>query len=142
MLYELATGRLPFVGDTATQTIDQICHAIPVELGASRKDVPAELERIVRKCLEKDRDRRYASARDLVVDLRNLQRDRATGTGPVAVAPRRGTRRLLVLGAAGLLAASPWERGFSTARARGAARSVPWPCCRSRTRPATPGTST
>ena len=104
VLYELATGRLPFVGNTATQTIDQICHATPVELGASRKGVPAELERIVRKCLEKDRERRYASARDLVVDLRNLQRDRATGTGPVAVAPRRGTRRLLVLGAAGLLA--------------------------------------
>ena len=105
VLYELATGRLPFVGNTATQTIDQICHATPVELGASRKGVPAELERIVRKCLEKDRDRRYASARDLVVDLRNLQRDRASGTGPVAVAPRRGSQRLLVLGAAGLLAA-------------------------------------
>ena len=105
VLYELATGRLPFVGNTATQTIDQICHATPVELGASRKGVPAELERIVRKCLEKDRERRYASARDLVVDLRNLQRDRATGTGPVAVAPLRGSRRLLVLGAAGLLAA-------------------------------------
>jgi len=103
VLYELATGRLPFVGNTATQTIDQICHATPVELGALRKDVPPELERIVRKCLEKDQDRRYASARDLVVDLRNLQRDR--GTGPVAAAPRRRSRRLLVLGAAGLLAA-------------------------------------
>jgi eukaryotic-like serine/threonine-protein kinase len=105
VLYELATGRLPFVGDTATQTIDQICHATPVELGASRKDVPAELERIVRKCLEKDRDRRYASARDLLVDLRNLQRDRASGTGPVVAAPRRDSRRLVVLAAAALLAA-------------------------------------
>ncbi|HYN05680.1 MAG TPA: serine/threonine-protein kinase, partial [Vicinamibacteria bacterium] len=105
VLYELATGRLPFVGNTATQTIDQICHATPVELGASRKDVPAELERVVRKCLEKDRERRYASARDLVVDLRNLQRDRASGSSPVAVSPRRGGRRLLVLGAAGLLVA-------------------------------------
>jgi len=105
VLYELATGRLPFAGNTATQTIDQICHATPLEIGASRKDVPAELERIVKKCLEKDRERRYTSARDIVVDLRNLQRDRTSGTGPVAVAPRRGTRRLLVLGAAGLLAA-------------------------------------
>ena len=122
VLYELATGRLPFVGNTATQTIDQICHATPVELGASRKGVPAELERIVRKCLEKDRDRRYASARDLMVDLRNLQRDRATGTGPVAVAPRRGTRRLLVLGAAGLLAAAAVGAGLLyRASARGGA---------------------
>jgi serine/threonine-protein kinase len=105
VLYELATGRLPFVGDTATQTIDQICHATPAEIGASRKDVPAELERIVRKCLEKDRDRRYTSARDIVVDLRNLQRDRASGTSPLALSPRRGTRRLVIVGAAGLVAA-------------------------------------
>ena len=105
VLYELASGRLPFVGNTATQTIDQICHATPAEIGASRKDVPAELERIVKKCLEKDRDRRYTSARDIVVDLRNLQRDRASGTSPVATPPPRGTRRLLLLGAAGLVAA-------------------------------------
>ncbi len=105
VLYELATGRLPFAGNTATQTIDQICHATPAEMGASRKDVPAELERIVRKCLEKDRDRRYTSARDIVVDLRNLQRDRASGTSPVTKAPRGESRRLLLLGAAGLVAA-------------------------------------
>jgi len=121
VLYELATGRLPFVGNTATQTIDQICHATPVELGASRKDVPAELERIVRKCLEKDRDRRYASARDLVVDLRNLQRDRSSGTSPVAAPPRRGRRPLLVLGTAALAAAVAVGAGlFYRASARGA----------------------
>jgi len=105
VLYELATGRLPFVGHTATQTIDQICHATPVEIGATRRDVPAELERIVRKCLEKDRDRRYTSARDIVVDLRNLERDRASGTSPVTKAPRQGSRRLLLFGTAGLVAA-------------------------------------
>ena len=144
VLYELATGRLPFVGNTATQTIDQICHATPVELGASRKDVPAELERIVRKCLEKDRERPLRSARDLVVDLRNLQRDRASGTGPVAVAPRRGSRRLLAArGGRPPRGASRWERALLYRGARAAApRSGPWPCCRSRTRPATPGTST
>ncbi len=121
VLYELATGRLPFVGNTATQTIDQICHGTPAELGSSRKDVPAELERIVRKCLEKDRDRRYASARDLVVDLRNLQRDRTSGTGPVAVAPRRTSRRPLVIAAAVLLAVAALGAGlYFRASARGA----------------------
>ena len=105
VLYELATGRLPFVGNTATQTIDQICHATPLEIGTSRRDVPAELERIVRKCLEKDRERRYTSARDIVVDLRNLQRDRASGTSPVAVSRQRWGQRRLALGTAGLLAA-------------------------------------
>jgi non-specific serine/threonine protein kinase len=106
VLYELATGRLPFAGDTATQTIDQICHATPPEIGASRQDVPAELERIVRKCLEKDRDRRYTSARDIVVDLRNLQRDRVSPTGPLGAPARRASRRPLWLGAALLAAAA------------------------------------
>ena len=102
VLYELATGRLPFVGDTATQTIDQICHAAPEPIAALNREVPEELERIVRKCLEKDRDRRYATARDLVVDLRNLQRDRETGTAPAAAPKRRGAGRgaLLALAAA------------------------------------------
>ena len=117
VLYELATGRLPFVGNTATQTIDQICHATPVELGASRKGVPAELERIVRKCLEKDRERRYASARDLVVDLRNLQRDRATGTGRWRSRRGGGRGAFSCSGRPASSPPSPWGRGFSTARA-------------------------
>ena len=105
VLYELATGRLPFKGDTTTQTIDQICHANPGPIGASRTDVPLEFERIVRKCLEKDRERRYASARDLVVDLRNLQRDRVSGQSLAATMPTQRRRRLLpVLGAAGMVA--------------------------------------
>lgn len=103
VLYELASGRLPFRGDTATQTIDQICHATPDPLAAARRDVPGELERVVRKCLEKDRDRRYATARDLVVDLRNLQRDRASGASPALVHSRRASKRLVLLGAAGLV---------------------------------------
>lgn len=118
VLYELAVGRLPFVGDTATQTIDQICHATPDALSRSRKDVPAELERIVRKCLEKERDSRYATARDLLVDLRNLQRDRASGTGPrTAPGPRKG-RRLLLVGTAVLVAALAVVAGALNGKAR------------------------
>ncbi len=105
VLYELAAGRLPFAGNTATQTIDQICHETPAELASLRKDVPAELERIVRKCLEKDRERRYATARDLAVDLRNLQRDRASGATRAAAAAPRATRRLRALAALGLAGA-------------------------------------
>ena len=102
---------------------------------ASRRDVPAELERIVRKCLEKDRDRRYATAHDLVVDLRNLQRDRASGASPAATPPRRGRE------AAGSCSARPASSrllaaGSFVAFRRGAVaapRSGPSPCCRSRT---------
>ena len=75
VLYEMAAGRLPFAGSTAVQTLDQILHATPEPLSHSNPGVSSELERMIRKCLEKDRDRRYQSARELVVDLRNLQRD-------------------------------------------------------------------
>ena len=85
------------------------------------RDVPAELERIVRKLLEKDRTRRYASAGDLMVDLRNLQRDRASGTRPVA-AGRRASGRVIVMGTLGLLAAVVLGAAFvNRLRAQGAA---------------------
>ena len=75
VLYEMATGRLPFSGATASETIDRITHAQPEAIARFNYNVPAELERVVRKCLEKDRERRYQSARELQVDLENLKRD-------------------------------------------------------------------
>ncbi len=74
VLYEMATGRLPFAGANATELLMQILQGQPEAMARFNYEVPAELERIVRKCLEKDRDRRYQSACDLLVDLRNLQR--------------------------------------------------------------------
>jgi len=118
VLYELAVGRLPFAGDTATQTIDQICHAAPEPLSKSRRDVPAELERIVRKCLEKERDCRYATARDLLVDLRNLQRDRTSGAGVRTAPVQQKGRRLLLVGAAVLVAAVAVAAGALYGKAR------------------------
>jgi serine/threonine protein kinase/Tfp pilus assembly protein PilF len=79
VIYEMLTGRLPFEGESATAVIDLIVHQEPPALARFNYNVPAELERITRKCLEKDRERRYQSARDLLTDLRNLQRDAETG---------------------------------------------------------------
>jgi serine/threonine-protein kinase len=122
VLYELAVGRLPFVGDTATQTIDQICHAAPEPLSKTRSDVPAELERVVRKCLEKDRDRRYAAARDLLIDLRNLQRDRESGaTAPVAREARKGGRRRFLAAAVFMVAVVATAGALRSRASRGAA---------------------
>jgi eukaryotic-like serine/threonine-protein kinase len=73
-LYQMATGRLPFAGATSTETIDQILHRPPEPISRFNARASGELERIIHKCLEKDRERRYASARDLLVDLKNLQR--------------------------------------------------------------------
>ncbi len=75
VLYEMATGRRPFAGATTGETLDQIIHAKPEAIVRFNSNAPAELEHIIRKCLEKDRGRRYQSARELLVDLKSLQQD-------------------------------------------------------------------
>jgi serine/threonine protein kinase len=68
VLYEMAAGRLPFSGANAGAMLVEILQAQPEALARFNYDAPPELERIVRKSLEKDRDRRYQSARDLLID--------------------------------------------------------------------------
>jgi len=75
MLYEMATGRVPFSGASLTETIDRIAHAQPEAIARFNYNVPAELEVIIKKALRKNRDERYQSARDLLVDLRDLERE-------------------------------------------------------------------
>ncbi len=59
--------------------MDGILHGQPEAIARFNYNVPPELERIMRKCLEKDRERRYQSARELLIDLRNLKRDGDSG---------------------------------------------------------------
>ena len=99
VMYEMATGRLPFSGATATETIEQITHQQPAAIGRFNYEVTGELERIVRKCLEKDRERRYQSARELLVDLKNLKRDSDSGTTSIrttTLVPAGKSRRYLL----------------------------------------------
>ena len=63
---------------TVPETLARILHTEPEALGRLNYELPADLERAVRKCLEKDRERRYQSARELLVDLRNLERSSAS----------------------------------------------------------------
>jgi TolB-like protein/predicted Ser/Thr protein kinase len=74
VLYEMLTGLLPFTGDYEQAILFQITNAAPEALTSVRTGMPLELERIVSKCLEKDRDERYQTAADLIADLRHLQR--------------------------------------------------------------------
>ena len=103
VLYELATARRPFCGMNASETLDLILHAQPEAISHLNHDVPAELERIVGKCLEKDREQRYQSARELLVDLRDLERG-GSGARPthsvVPQAPGRRRRSVVALAAA------------------------------------------
>jgi eukaryotic-like serine/threonine-protein kinase len=75
VFYEMATGRKPFAGSNPSETIDKIVHSQPESIARLNYSVPQELERIIRKCLEKDPDRRYQSASDILIDLKNLKRD-------------------------------------------------------------------
>ncbi len=75
VLYEMATGRLPFEGASVTEIIDRIVHAQPEAIARFNYDVPAELELIIKKALRKNRDERYQTARDMLNDLRSLTRE-------------------------------------------------------------------
>jgi two-component system LytT family response regulator len=90
VIYEMATGRLPFSGANATELLMQILQSQPEGMARFNYEIPQELERIVRKCLEKDRDRRYQTACDLLVDLNNLQRSEQPSGSSGKIASTRG----------------------------------------------------
>jgi serine/threonine-protein kinase len=74
VLYEMITGHVPFPGETPTETISLILQKEPSPLTRFANEVPAELERIVTKALTKDREERYQTMKDLLIDLRALKR--------------------------------------------------------------------
>ena len=106
VLYELATGRLPFSGASPTETLARITSSQPEAIARLNYDVPAELERVIRKCLEKEPDARYQSARELLVDLKNLKRDTESGAVAATTPSRSNRLPALAAGALVLLAAS------------------------------------
>jgi len=103
VLYQMATGRLPFQGSTPTETITEIVKSEPIPVGELSPVSPPELERIIRKCMEKDPRRRYQSARELAVDLDNLKRDTDSGV-VVPTAPVRSSRSWIPYGIVALVA--------------------------------------
>jgi TolB-like protein/predicted Ser/Thr protein kinase/Flp pilus assembly protein TadD len=87
VLYEMATGALPFRGESSAEIFKAILDTTPVGAARLNPDAPAELERIVSKALEKDRNLRYQSAADLRSDLTRLKRDLDSGRASAMPAP-------------------------------------------------------
>ncbi len=86
VLYEMATGVLPFRGETSGVIFDEILNRAPAEPVRINPGIPADLERIIGKALEKDRELRYRSAGDMRVDLERLRRGSESGRAAVSSA--------------------------------------------------------
>ena len=101
VLYEMCTGTLPFRGDTSGVIFESILNRAPASAVRLNPGLPVELERIVNKALEKDRDIRYQHAADLRADLR---RETESGKTVASVAaPSRWSRRTMLIGAVALV---------------------------------------
>src|SRR5947199_2982771 len=104
VLYEMATGTLPFRGDTSGMIFDSILNRSPASPVRLNPDLPAEFERIVAKCLEKDRSLRYQHASDIRTDLQRLRRETESGKTVTSVAAQsRWSRRTMLIGAVALV---------------------------------------
>jgi serine/threonine protein kinase len=95
LLYELLTGQLPFRGGHEAAVMYEIVNVQPAAMSTIKPDVEPELERIIMKCLEKDREERYHSVKDVAVDLKHFRRD-SEGRRIDRKTPVPGTREHLL----------------------------------------------
>ena len=99
VLYEMVTGHQAFSGETTAVIFDSILNRTPVAPSSINSDVPPDLERIIARAIEKDRDQRYQSAGDLATDLRTLKKRTESGV------------TLATTGAATAVSNSQWPSG-------------------------------
>ena len=129
VLYEMATGKIPFDGETAAVIFDGILNRAPVPARELNPELPPKLDEVIRTALEKDRDLRYQSAAEMRAELKRLKRDTTSGkvqipSGQAPVAPATAVKSrgsgfrgiavlLLVVIAAGAYFWSNRPRGFN-----------------------------
>jgi eukaryotic-like serine/threonine-protein kinase len=99
VLYEMATGRQPFRGESDATIYDSILNREPVPPTECNRQVPAKLEDIIAKALEKDRNLRYQHAADIRTDLQRLKRDSGSHPSAIAARARRPRRAVWIMAA-------------------------------------------
>ncbi len=120
VLYEMATGLAAFPQTQTGQLIDAILHAAPVAPGRLEPRLSPELERIIAKCLEKDPERRYQSAKEVAVDLQRFAQPSSVPSATLVGRARPRSRALLAAGISALILLAVWW-AISTRRQESAA---------------------
>ena len=117
VLYEMATGLLPFRGEASGEILDSVLNKAPVSPVRLNPDVPAKVEDIISKALEKDREVRYQSAAEMRADLKRVKRDTESQRIPVTGEDEKEAgggryRKLWIVGVAALIAGMLAAFGF------------------------------
>lgn len=106
VLYEMTTGKLPFRGESTGTIFEAILNQTPIPALRMNPDLPVELERIINKCLEKDRDLRYQHASEIRTDLKRMKRDTDSVRVTIEAKPAKHWKVLVPVAAAAALAMS------------------------------------
>ena len=128
VLYEMATGRMAFSGNTSAIIHEAILNRAPTPLARVNPEISPELERIINKALEKDRDLRYQSASEIRADLKRLKRETESGRtamGGGAAARKQPVVRRVALAAAAVVMLALTIAGVTWYQRKSAPQSVP-----------------